>query len=290
MKYRFLALIAMVVVAVAAVVIVIVTQKNTKEIESIKTLTISSNSGFANFLTTYNIECEEKCIVKVLDSGYSAPSNYVKEISDSDVNKIVKILREYNVKSWDGFNKSDKNILDGSSFSFNLITKEGLKVSASGYMKYPKNYHEVTSKIKEIISDIKTENSINYYANKDHTYYDDYKNEIMIIDSNKELDAFEKVFGKYIISPVVHFEEDTVFVKLVPASSGSIDRTVTNVKINNGNLEFEIDEDVPKYGTDNMVTWYYVAVVPKEQAILIKTKDFIRPSSIEIDTVKDLDE
>ena len=90
------------------------------------------------------------------------------------------------------------------------------------------------------------------------------------------------------ISPVVHFEEDTVFVKLAPASSGSIDRAVTNVKINNGNLEFEIDEDVPKYGTDNMVTWYYVAVVPKEQAKLIKTKGFIRPSSIEIDTVKDL--
>jgi len=249
-----------------------------------------SNSGFANFYTFYSIECNNKCFVRVINTHPNTAGNYSVEISEKDVNKIVKVLQKYNVKSWDGFDKSDKYVLDGSSYSFDLTTKEGLKVSAKGYMKYPDGYHEVISEIEKIISDIKPESNINYYANRDHTYYDDYKNEVMIIDSNKELDAFEKVFGKYIISPVVHFEEDTVFVKLVPASSGSIDRTITNVRISDSKLIFEVDESAPKYGTDDMVTWYYIAVVPNNKAKLINTKDFIRPSSIEIDTEKDLDE
>jgi len=290
MKYRIIALITMLLIVVASVVFVVIKQLNTKEIESIKTLNMRSNSGFANFYTFYSIECNNKCFVRVINTHPNTAGNYSVEISEKDVNKIVKVLQKYNVKSWDGFDKSDKYVLDGSSYSFDLTTKEGLKVSAKGYMKYPDGYHEVISEIEKIISDIKPESNINYYANRDHTYYDDYKNEVMIIDSNKELDAFEKVFGKYIISPVVHFEEDTVFVKLVPASSGSIDRTITNVRISDSKLIFEVDESAPKYGTDDMVTWYYIAVVPNNKAKLINTKDFIRPSSIEIDTEKDLDE
>jgi hypothetical protein len=72
------------------------------------------------------------------------------EIDEDTLNEIVEILNKYNVESWNNFHKSDKNILDGNSFTFNLKTKDNKEIEASGYMKYPKNYRKVQSELESI--------------------------------------------------------------------------------------------------------------------------------------------
>ena len=71
----------------------------------------------------------------------------------------VKILEDNNVVEWDGFNKFDKYVLDGNGFSFSLENKNGEKVSADGYMKWPKNYTTVKSKLDKIFNKIYKEKS-----------------------------------------------------------------------------------------------------------------------------------
>ena len=59
-------------------------------------------------------------------------------------------MTKYNVNKWDGFNKSDKNVLDGNSFSFSYSNTDNKSIEAHGYMKWPNNYREFRDEIKAL--------------------------------------------------------------------------------------------------------------------------------------------
>ena len=60
-------------------------------------------------------------------------------IDRSVLDDIQEIIQKYDVKKWNGFNKSNRNILDGHSFSL-FVRYDDHKIRAHGYMKYPDNY------------------------------------------------------------------------------------------------------------------------------------------------------
>ena len=55
------------------------------------------------------------------------------------------------VPSWNGFSKSDPNVLDGESFSLDIELSDGRKIYAHGCNAYPKNYHEFMELIDEAV-------------------------------------------------------------------------------------------------------------------------------------------
>ena len=61
--------------------------------------------------------------------------------------KLNEIIEEYGVRKWNGFNKRRKYILDGSSFALHAEFSDGRVITASGYMRYPKNYVPAGDKI-----------------------------------------------------------------------------------------------------------------------------------------------
>lgn len=65
------------------------------------------------------------------------------EITPEAVKRLESFLNENKVGKWDGFNKSNKMVLDGYSFSLYIKTENGTSVEAHGYMRYPSNYKEV---------------------------------------------------------------------------------------------------------------------------------------------------
>ena len=77
-----------------------------------------------------------------------------KEITKKEVKKIENILKKYEVYKWDGFNKSDQNVLDGNSFDISIILKNKETIRAYGYMKYPNNYREVKNELDNIFMEI----------------------------------------------------------------------------------------------------------------------------------------
>ena len=69
----------------------------------------------------YKIECNDKCILKTKLSGYTDEEYTEVEIDKEQMNKILEILKRYNVQKWDGFNKADKHVLDGKDFEDSFI-------------------------------------------------------------------------------------------------------------------------------------------------------------------------
>lgn len=71
-------------------------------------------------------------------------------VDETFAQQLLSVVDEYDLKKWDGFSKSDKNVLDGSGFGFSAEFDDGKKIFASGYMKYPKNYAEVRGALDEL--------------------------------------------------------------------------------------------------------------------------------------------
>ena len=120
-------------------------------ITDIESFHFSYTTGTAMFSTvSYDLKCEsDKCTVKIKPNN--AEDTKTKEI-ETDLkikNEIKTILKKYQVADWNGFNKNDKHVLDGNSFYLNIIMEKE-EITASGYMKYPKNFKEFSKDIDSI--------------------------------------------------------------------------------------------------------------------------------------------
>ena len=119
-----------------------------KSIDSIKYFRFSYSNGYmANSSQSYEINCDEKCIL-TLKPKYIPDDEAVEvELSKEEIDKLIEIINKYNVSKWNGFNKSDKYVLDGDSFSLSITALDNEHISAMGYMMYPKNYGEFRSEV-----------------------------------------------------------------------------------------------------------------------------------------------
>ena len=87
--------------------------------------------------------------------GYNGKDvNVDKTISGEYLDRIDAVLKKYDVASWDGFNESDDDVMDGHSFSLDVEYDTGATIHAYGYMKYPRNYNQVSDELYEIIEEI----------------------------------------------------------------------------------------------------------------------------------------
>lgn len=76
-----------------------------------------------------------------------------KEVDKEFIIKVEEILNKYEVYKWNGFNKSDNDVLDGDSFSLSVSTEEET-ISASGYMSYPDNYLKVKNELDILFEEL----------------------------------------------------------------------------------------------------------------------------------------
>lgn len=63
--------------------------------------------------------------------------------SKADYEELCAKLHAFGVQRWNGFSKSNPNVLDGDSFSLNIELTDGSTITAYGSNAYPKNYQEV---------------------------------------------------------------------------------------------------------------------------------------------------
>ena len=115
----------------------------------------SYSRGYAiNSNIIYEInEKDGKYIASIKPYGISNEDKKEIEVNEDILNQISEILNKYDVSLWDGFNESDRDVLDGDDFSFNLKTDNN-KISASGYMSWPTNYREVRDEIDTIFNNL----------------------------------------------------------------------------------------------------------------------------------------
>jgi hypothetical protein len=122
-----------------------------KKITGIKSFELSVNEN--NMIHGY-----VHYVLRKTDDGYIAnikPVNIDPDechdfpVEESKVEELIGILNTYEVSKWDGFDKVDKRILDGRSFTLSVWINDEDNISAHGYMKYPNNYKEVRKALDE---------------------------------------------------------------------------------------------------------------------------------------------
>ena len=154
MKDRIGILVIIVIMATILTFMIIFRKK--VEIKDIKYMHFSYSVGYAMYSNVnYDLEYKNsKYIAKIKPEGIADEDAKEVEVDEKIVIKLEEILKKYDVKSWDGFDKVDKYVLDGNSFSFSLRLKDESSISASGYMKWPKNYREVRKELDDLFMNL----------------------------------------------------------------------------------------------------------------------------------------
>lgn len=143
MKYLIIVVIIIIVIVLSILVLNNYKNKNYK-IENIKSISYSGITGMSMY-SNYRYEIvkkDGKYIATVKFDNEEEESTF--EVEEKDVKELEKKLNEYKVSRWNGFDKVDKRVLDGYSFSFSIHLDNEKEVYAHGYMKYPKRYSEVS--------------------------------------------------------------------------------------------------------------------------------------------------
>ena len=139
-KYILIGLI----IVIFLILIILVRIDNKTEKISIKNFeyhyTINNSS---NNSVRYKVECNDKCNITINDrkekKEYEISKEYLKELEE--------ILTKYSVYRWNGYNKVNKKVKDGKSFTLKVTLENNKTIKAHGYMSYPNNYKLVKEEI-----------------------------------------------------------------------------------------------------------------------------------------------
>ena len=111
-----------------------------------------------------------------------------------------------------------------------------------------------------------------YNRNKIGKYY---------INSKDELDSFYKLFSKDVKIDENYLYSNIIFVQIETVGSSGIKCKLNDVKIENRNISFVYDETVPEGAmTDDMASWYMIAIIPKNKLNNIDISEWKKPSTV----------
>lgn len=82
-------------------------------------------------------------------------NNELSKISEDTYNRINEWVDTYNIRSWDGFDKSRKDVLDGGGFRIEITLATGETITAHGNNAYPNGYGDANRALNDIIEEAK---------------------------------------------------------------------------------------------------------------------------------------
>ena len=131
------------------------TNKKKTQITDIESFRFSYTTGYhINAYVIYTLEYKKnKYIASIKPNDVKEEKTIEKKVNKKFIKNLKNILTKYNVNEWNGFQKTDKNVLDGNSFSLYIKMQDG-NIAASGYMKWPKNYSKVKQELDKLFSKI----------------------------------------------------------------------------------------------------------------------------------------
>ncbi len=111
----------------------------------------NSDGSYMNAGYSYDAELEDgKVLVTVRLDGMPQEEADERKIETdiSFMKKLEELSESYGIKKWNGFSRSDQNVLDGYGFGLTVIMDNGEILSAHGYMAWPDNYREYSSEVR----------------------------------------------------------------------------------------------------------------------------------------------
>ena len=126
------------------------------KISDIESFEFSYQVGnYMNGWISYKIKKEDDKWIAIIKHNQVAEEDATKiDIKEDKIEELKKILEEYKIGKWDGFQGSNKHVLDGHSFSLYIKFEDNTSISASGYENYPSGYKEFRSKMDSFFKEI----------------------------------------------------------------------------------------------------------------------------------------
>lgn len=125
-----------------------------KKIENLKSFSFIYSTGYYKDASViYELKYNDKWILYYKGDGISDEDTISYEVDENLIERLENILNKYEVSRWNGFNKNDKYVLDGNSFSISINYNENNSVSAHGYESWPTNYHNVKNELNNLFNE-----------------------------------------------------------------------------------------------------------------------------------------
>ena len=83
--------------------------------------------------------------------------HYVLPLTDEDMASFSALMQELGLAEWNGYHKTDRDVLDGASFSLGVVFEDGGVIDASGSNCFPRGYSEKASAIKGFFENLMEE-------------------------------------------------------------------------------------------------------------------------------------
>lgn len=83
---------------------------------------------------------------------------YSFPLLEEDVEELRAIIDRNAIWKWHGFDKTARNVLDGSSFSLHAEFADGTCISAQGYARFPEGHGTAKSEIEALFGRILARN------------------------------------------------------------------------------------------------------------------------------------
>ena len=83
-------------------------------------------------------------------------------VDEPVLEQLGEIAGKYRLDRWDGFDKTNKHVMDGNNFSLSVTLADGKIISAHGSNSFPEGYGDAKQEICELFEDL-----IDKYANQE---------------------------------------------------------------------------------------------------------------------------
>ena len=132
-----------------------------------------------------------------------------------------------------------------------------------------------------VLDNMNVSNDIIKYELQTSEYFRDIPdNNKYFIDSIDELNNFYSIYSDVLDIDKNYLENNSIFIQVELASSGSITMELSSVTFENNTVNFVVNEDYPEIGTNDMAFWYLVAIIPNDKLSALKFDEWKRPSEV----------
>ena len=281
-KYYLIIIICVLVITIG---VFLVKELSYKQINDIQEFNYHYYGGWD---TRNNVYYEINCMDNKCKGNYKTEDGDKRDItiSEETKNKLVKIINKYHVNKWDGFNKK-VDWTDQASFGLEITNEKDETIKAEGYGRFPSRHNEFRDEVKELLDysyslDLSS-NTIDYikkFEYKEHSINTNIRENYFYIDSQSELDAFNKLFNYELDVNDVKFGKEVILVNYIRTGSGSNKFKLNDIYVKYDRVMFDIDRYIPEVGTDDMAYWFVGAVVNEKDIEDYDLTMWKRPSSI----------
>ena len=104
----------------------------------------------ANDCFVFTVRQVEEDVILYLEENFSGGVVLDGPVDPAVLEQLEMIAGKYDLVSWDGFNESSSDVLDGSAFSLSMTLADGQTVDAQGNNAFPGRDNEAESEILQI--------------------------------------------------------------------------------------------------------------------------------------------